>query len=305
MNHALILLPDFLLIAIGYVLCRFTALDRTLWQQVERLVYYFLFPVLLFTSITKTPIDFSATAILLQCGLLIGACGIGLSYFLPHVPFLKNHIQPRFHASSAQIAFRFNSFIALAVAERLASSNSSNGNAVQAMAVLLGVCVPMYNVAAVWPMARQDRIPFAKELLRNPMIWGTVMGLLGNALSLTWPEFLAPSMMRIGNTGLALGLMSVGAGLQWSAMLQNKTLTSSVLCIRHLFAPISAAFLVRVFHLTGTNAIVLMAFSGLPTASNCYILAVRMGFDGPYAAALVTLSTLLGMVSVPLALGWL
>ena len=39
------------------------------------------------------------------------------------------------------------------------------------------------------------------------------------------------------------------------------------------------------------------------TASSAYVLAARMGYDGPYVAGLVTLSTLLGMASLPFALG--
>ena len=51
-----------------------------------------------------------------------------------------------------------------------------------------------------------------------------------------------------------------------------------------------------------TQALVLMAFAGLPTASSAYVLAARMGHNGPFVAGLVTLSTLLGMASLPLAL---
>ena len=35
----------------------------------------------------------------------------------------------------------------------------------------------------------------------------------------------------------------------------------------------------------------------------CYVLAAKMGYDGAYVAGLVTLSTLLGMLSLPFALG--
>ena len=38
-------------------------------------------------------------------------------------------------------------------------------------------------------------------------------------------------------------------------------------------------------------------------SGNAYVLAARMGYDGAYVAALVTLSTLLGMLSLPFALG--
>ena len=59
----------------------------------------------------------------------------------------------------------------------------------------------------------------------------------------------------------------------------------------------------RVLRLDSVQTTVLLAFSALPTASSCYILAARMGHNGPYVAGLVTLSTLLGIVSLPFALG--
>ena len=49
----------------------------------------------------------------------------------------------------------------------------------------------------------------------------------------------------------------------------------------------------------------LLAFSALPTASSCYVLAARMGYDGAFVAGLVTLSTVLGVASLWLALGLL
>lgn len=62
MNYAQLLLPDFSLILCGYLICRYTALNRSVWQPVESLVYYLLFPVLLFQSIVKSPVDISPDA---------------------------------------------------------------------------------------------------------------------------------------------------------------------------------------------------------------------------------------------------
>ena len=59
-NFFQLLLPDFSLILCGYLLCRFSALDRRVWEQMDRLVYYFLFPVLLFHSITRQPLDWQS-----------------------------------------------------------------------------------------------------------------------------------------------------------------------------------------------------------------------------------------------------
>ena len=41
MFYAQLLFPDFSLILIGYLICRYTALNRTVWEQVESLVFYF------------------------------------------------------------------------------------------------------------------------------------------------------------------------------------------------------------------------------------------------------------------------
>ena len=61
----------------------------------------------------------------------------------------------------------------------------------------------------------------------------------------------------------------------------------------------------RAVWLGAVQATILLIFSALPTASSSYVLAARMGFDGAFVAALVTVSTLLGMLSLPLALGLL
>jgi malonate transporter and related proteins len=297
-NYAKLLFPDFSLILCGYLVCRCTALNRTVWQQVESLVYYFLFPVLLFHSIVKSPLDLGAASSLIAAGLTMGVIGIALSYSLPFLPWIGKYIDTREHAASAQIAFRFNSFIALAIAERLAGPQG-----LSLVAVLIGVCVPLFNVGAVWPMARHAKRGFLSELARNPLIIATASGLCANLLGASIPVWLEPTVTRIGAASLALGLMAAGAGLQFGPLAKAKTLAASVLAIRHLILPMIALALSRIFDLTDLQSTILLTFSALPTASSCYILAARMGYNGPYVAGLVTLSTLLGIVSLPFALG--
>ena len=296
-NFAQLLFPDFSLIAIGWLLCRYTALDRRVWDQVESLVYYFLFPVLLFHSIVRSPLDFAATSSLLTAGVGIGLTGIAMAYALPYVPGLGSHIDRRDHAASAQIGFRFNSFICLALAERLAGAQG-----LLLIAVLIGVCVPMFNIAAVWPMARHAQSGFARQLVRNPLIVATLAGLLANVLGFTVPNWATPTLTRIGAASLALGLLAAGAGMQFATLGRGKVLAVSVLSIRHLFLPLVAWGLSLALRLDATQASVLMAFSAVPTASSAYVLAARMGYNGPYVAGLVTLSTLLGVASLPFAL---
>lgn len=308
-NFAQLLFPDFSLILCGYLLCRYTALNRKVWEPIESLVYYFLFPVLLFQSIVRSPLDPSTASSLALGGLCLAASGIALNYSLPHWPWLGRHMPQALHAASAQVGFRFNSFIALALAGKVAGAQGA-----QLVAVLIGLCVPLFNIGAVWPMfrhrARQHSVDpasqhrsFARELLRNPLIIATVSGLIANVLGLHIPNWLEPTVGRIGAASLALGLMAAGAGMQLGRLTQAKTLAVAVLGIKHVVLPLMAWGIVCLLKLTPEQATVLLMFSALPTASSCYVLAARMGYDGSYVAGLVTLSTVLGIFSLPFALG--
>jgi malonate transporter len=295
-----LLLPDFSLILCGYLVCRYTALNRAVWEQVEILVYFFLFPVLLFHSIVRSPLDLGAASSIMAAGLLLGVTGIALAYALPHLPGLAGRVGAREHAGAAQVAFRFNSFIGLALAERLAGPRG-----LLLIAVLIGVSVPLVNVAAIWPMARHGQTRFARALVRNPLIIATGLGLAANLAGFRIPAWLETSVARVGGASLPLGLMAAGAGLQLAHLAQQKALTIGLLAIRHVMLPLVAAALAWAFRLDATQTAVLLAFSALPTASSCYVLASRMGYNGPYVAGLVTLSTLLGMASLPFALAGL
>lgn len=215
MNYLELLFPDFALIVLGYVLCRFTPINRSVWQAVEQLVYYLLFPVLLFHSITRNPIQWGDASQLLAAGVLGGLLGIALTYSLPHLPFLGRRIDARSYAGAAQVAFRFNSFIALALVSRLAGPDG-----LLYVSVLIGVSVPLFNVAAVWPMARGSGQHFVGHLMRNPLIIATVSALLFNAAGLKIPALLEAPVARIGAASIALGLMAAGAvssSVHWPA----------------------------------------------------------------------------------------
>lgn len=291
--HALLLLPDFLLIALGFVVCRFTALDRSVWSAAERLVYWLFFPVLLFNSIVKSTLNPGTTATLAAAGVAVVGCGIALASGLRHLRGVDGRLQ----ASGAQVAFRFNSFVALALAERLGGATG-----LAWVALLIALCVPLCNVAAVWSLARHGGQDTWRELLRNPLILATVAGLVANAAGLRFAPPVDTVLSRAGAAALPLGLMAVGAGLRFSGLARAPGLAAALLGIRHLALPAIALLLGWLLNLPAPQALLLAVFGALPTASSSYVLAVRMGGDGAYVAGLVTASTLLAMLSVPLVL---
>jgi malonate transporter len=291
MLDPVLLLPDFVLIVTGFLLCRWTALDRPVWDVVERLVYWMLFPALLFASIVRSPIQLGEAAALASGGVLVCLIGWMLATALRWWP----GVDARLHASGAQVAFRFNSYIALALADRLAGPQG-----VAWIAVLIALCVPLCNAGAVWSLARHGGQNTFKEMARNPLIIGTVAGLLVKVSGLPLPHWSLESVQRIGQAALPLGLMAVGAGLKLGGLAEAPRLAAALLTIRHAVLPACALWLGVMLHLSPPQHGILVAFAALPTASSAYVLAVRMGGHGAFVAGLITVSTLLGMASVPL-----
>lgn len=293
MATAALLLPDFALIVLGYALVRWSALDRPLWDAAERLVYYLLFPCLLFAAIVRQPISLGTLASLGGVGLALTLLGIAIAFALGRV----HGVDASTHAAGAQVAFRFNSYIALALAERLGGASG-----VTTVAVIIAVVVPLCNVAAVWPLARAGGQHYGRELLRNPLIVATVAGLAANLGGLALPDVATTTLQRLGAAALPLGLMAVGAGLRLGALREAPRLAAALLSIRHLVLPAVALLLVRQMPLNPLQQQIVVMFAALPTAASAYVLASRMGGRGDFVAGLVTVSTLLGMLSVPLAL---
>ena len=293
MTEALLLLPDFVLIAIGLLLCRFTPLNREVWDGVERLVYWLLSPALLFNTIARSPLQPGSLLQFGAVGLGISLAGIALAWALGRWP----GVDARLHASGAQTAFRFNSYLALAMAERLGGAPG-----LAWLALLMALCVPLVNVAAVLMLARQSGQGMLREVARNPFILATVAGLAVNLAGWRLPELLGLTLSRMGAAALPLGLMAVGAGLRFGALRNAPWLAAALVTIRHVLTPALAIATVVLLGMPPAQQAVLVAFSALPTASAAYVLAARMGGDGAYVAGLVMLSTAIAALAIPLSL---
>jgi hypothetical protein len=289
-SSALLLLPDFLLIVLGAVLYRFAPFEKGLWAGLEQIVYFVLFPSLLFLSTATSDFHGPGIASVIMIGFGATLTGIVLGSL---ARIAKPN--PLDFASGFQCAFRFNSYISLAAASRL---GGAQGTAL--MAILLGLNVPLANVAAVYALARHGQTHFISAMVRNPLIIATLAGLLCNALGVTLPDTLSATLSRLGAASIALGLMTVGAGLRLSASRASPALQGWFLGVKLLVLPALALFAAMQLGLPPLQRVIVVTFAAMPSASSAYILAARMGGNGPLVAYLVSIGTLISAVTLPL-----
>jgi hypothetical protein len=177
--RASLLFPDLALIAIGWLIYRSGRLPAAFWEGTEGLVYYVLFPALLFGSISRATLSAAQAAPMIATAYSALAMGILLSY---SARWLLRPDSRQF-ASGAQCGFRFNSYITLALASRI---GEAPGLALAAL--ITGFIVPIANTAAVYPLARHGGGSVWKALVRNPLVLATLAGLLSQILGLKVPE---------------------------------------------------------------------------------------------------------------------
>jgi predicted permease len=302
MSTLFLLLPDLALIAIGFALSRATAWGRPFWNGLEQLVYFVLFPALLFQSVLGAPLSFGqAFPALAATGVaLVAAIGVGLLA----LPLLRP--PPLQFASGVQCAFRFNSYVALALAQRLGGDEG-----LALCALIAGFVVPAVNIVAVLALARHAGSNVLLGVLRNPLVLATLAGLAGNFLGLQLPAPLAATVSRLSAAALATGLLTVGAGLvlqpadQEPAGPASRRLAAWLTATKLLLMPAVAVAWVTWQDLPPLTQVIVVMFAAVPTASTCYILAARMGGDGPYVARLTTLSMLGALVTLPAWVAWI
>jgi predicted permease len=132
----------------------------------------------------------------------------------------------------------------------------------------------------------------------------TVSGLLVNAVGLSLPEPLSAYLTRLGAAALALGLIAVGAGLKLSDARGDNRFATYAVAVKLVAMPLAAVVIARLAAFETLPAKILVLFGAMPSASACYILATRMGGDGPYVARLITLTTIASAVAIPFWLSW-
>ncbi|RBA23292.1 AEC family transporter [Herminiimonas fonticola] len=291
-----ILLPDFLLILFGSVLFRVTNWGNEFWAGMEKIIYYVLFPALLFYSTARSPINFAATGQFLQVAIAACVAGILLGWLAK--PLFKT-AGPMIFESGVQTAFRFNSYIALAIASRLGGDEGTS-----LMGLVIGFAVPLCNMAAVHALVK-DKGGLLLELLKNPLLMATMGGVVFNLLGLHLPDIASAFLSRLGNASIALGLIMVGAGLRLTGLHAAKGIASYFLFVKLFAVPVITYALGLWMDLSPLHLQIVVMFAALPTASSAYVLAARMGGNAPFVAFLISAGTLISMATLPLWLALL
>lgn len=293
------LIPVFLVIALGAAIKRLDFPGDGLWQPLDRLTYYIFFPALLLHTLATadlTTFDVWPMAYALWGGLF------SMVTILMALRSVSSLTGPQF-SSVFQGAARWNGFVALAAIGQLYGPEG-----VTLAAVSFAVLVPTVNVLSVLILTRYagdepaGLSTVSRLLAKNPLILACAAGIILNITGLRLPGPLEPTADILGKAALTIGLLAIGAGLRLDHAVETKGIVLLTSGLKLLVMPLFMVAWCIVFEVEGMARLVVILCGSVPGATSSYILARQLGGDATLMASLITGSTILAALTMPLML---
>lgn len=290
------LIPISGVIALGWALRRSGLVRAELWAGVNRLSYQALLPAMLFSAISTAQIEGGAVLSFLAAVTLAFLVMGAISFSAKLLP-----IDGPAFTSVFQGGVRWNGFVLLALAGAVFGPEGA-----ALAALVFAPTVPIINVMCVavltiWGESdvKPDARRVAMRIVTNPLILACIAGASANALGWFQSGPIADTAALAGRAALPLILLSIGAGLDFSALRAKPALLALTVSLKLLVAPAVFYALATAFGLEGLPLVLAVAIGATPGAAAAYVLASELGGDARLMAGHVTATTLAAFIALP------
>ncbi len=153
-----------------------------------------------------------------------------------------------------------------------------------------------YYLAMKYGKAENSKIDFRKLLLLPP-IWGLIFGLLFNLMKIQIPVIADNFLKQIGMLTIPLIMLSIG--IYFSPRIQNLSRLLIVIFIRTGIGLLLGFAFVTILDLQGIIRTIVIICCGAPVGYNTLVFSTLENLDKEFAANLVSISILTGIVYIP------
>ena len=279
-----IILPVFVVIIVGYVYARRVKPDMT---QVNRISMTILAPALVFSALASKDFDVGANAL-----LMVGAVGVVLGSGLLAWPVAKLlRVDYRTFVPSMMFNNCGNMGLPLAV---LAFGQAG----FPAMVALFTISNLLQFTLGTWLMDHRARFG---NLLRNPMVWSTILGF---AFALTHPpipDWAQFGIKMVGDALIPMMLLSLGVRLyevRWADW--HLGVIGGIVC--PVAGLICALALAPLLGLADTQRGLLILFAALPPAVLNFMVAEQFRQEPAKVASIVLIGNVMSVIFIPVGL---
>ncbi len=293
-----VVLPVFLIIALGFGIRRIGFVDKFFLDKISHLAYFVAVPSLLIWKIGTASFDLNFNPRLIL-GSYVAVVGSGLAAYIT-ARVLR--LPPREVGSFTQGSFWGNmTYIGLPI---LLAAYGEGG--LQRGGVLIGFMSPLINAAAVlaliWPLKGsidwKSIVDLKNALFTNPIIIACFVGLLLSRFSVPFPTFVVNFLRFLSDLALPLALIAMGGTLSFEKIRKDYKATAFA-CLFKLFLVVAGGwFLFEWLGVKGLDFKVGIILLASPTAFSSYLLSSKLGADKSLMSSDIMVSTLLSMATL-------
>ena len=263
------------------------------WIGLERITYFVLFPALIVSKLAVadfSDVDWRMPTVLIGAQVTLGVLSIILG-------LVFGQGRDRLGVF-VQSAVRWNTFIALALAQELMGPQG-----LALVAVAAAAMIPTANILSVVALMQFSGTPvnfgkLLKNLAVNPLVLACVIGLALNVTRLPIPSTLNQVLDLLAQATIALGLLTTGAAIQVKGRSAPLATVGAWSMLRLLGLPLLAGLFALGLGVTGPVLMAMLIATSVPTAVNGTILARQLGADAPLAANLIAAQTVLAIITI-------
>ena len=306
----------FILIAVGFLCQRVKLLTEEANKKMADIVMYIVTPCVIVNA-------FSATLYAKEelLGILVNIGTVALIAAVAHIVMIlavtvifRSKDEGRRRVMRFAAVFSNAGFIALPLAQALIDTPTSHEGALYA-AVYLAV----FNIA-LWTwgyvdMSGDKSTVSVRKLLLNPGIIGVVLGLIiftsplyfnvGETSGIRLPSLVGDALGAMSALNLPLPMLMVGYYLGKADLLAAFRDGLSYVCmaLRLLAFPLAVLGVLYVCGVRGNVLTVSVIGACAPVGATTTIFSAKFGHDTELSVRLVSLSTILSLITMPLIIG--
>lgn len=287
-------LPLLLMMSAGFLCRRLGLMDDSLVKGINQLIFKLFLPVTLCYNVLDTPYDTQLSGrafALIFFGLIVL---FGLLFLV--IPLVEKD-RKKVGVMIQGIGRSNYAFFGIPLVAMLFPGQDTS-----LAALLVIATVPIYNVMSVIALSvfgggEMKLGHILLNILKNPLIIGSLLGYALWLMHIQPPAFLKTTMADMAKLSTPLALFTLGGAIRFSSARRHaKQLLIGVggklAVVPLLFVSLAAALGLRDVAL----ACVFVAF-GAPTAVSSFPMAQQMGGDGELAAEQVAFTSALSIVS--------
>ena len=295
--------PIFLITLLGSIIKRNWLSSEEFWRGLEKLLYFLLFPSVLFNYISTANLSVSSVTKLVL-GLIIATSIVAIALVIYQK---KTNSDERLFTSMFQGSIRYNTYIFLGLGSSLFGSEG-----IAIVAVISSYMIIFTNILSVMVFATyipssinsKNRIECLFMILKligtNPLIIASILGFIFNHSGLALNLGVKNTIASLSDSALAIGMLNVGAGLKFIICPSRFKHILFTTIVKLMILPMVTVIVLSIMSIDSTTRSIGILYSCLPCATTSYILSRQLGGDYESMTSIITFTTVFSLLSIPI-----